>query len=309
MALDDWWLDRMMRGYVRQNNLTPTNKDKISVLTPTAVGTVGGINDPNAAKRMSVIVNFGDTDGNYRGSRITTYFTMRIKQLFKNVTPTVKLYNPQTMQEIGEALIKKYGLPLKVDAFSTVAVDATVLPANIQVGVGSWNWLEPDMLTVRVERASVSIPELITDSVLESPGLPTTIMSGRTPAEYTYPLDFTPDLPEQFDAVRNYPVIAFDDTNKESLLQDPAVMWLMDAISKRMGVPSDWEVTNPDGFPLYKSLLIYNGPTADYVPANAQPWSPRGDTQFDNLLVIQFSTDIPGRSGLGFFHYNSLGRY
>ncbi len=307
MALNDWWAKRLLRNFIRTSKLEPSNKDVASVLYTSFVGLAGSQLEPY--KRMSAMINFADSDGNYRGAKGTTYFTMRPSLLFKNITPTVTLYNPTTMREVGEALILKYGLPLKTEAFPVTPIDATVLPADISISIGDYTWMENEFIDVRVERAKVSVPEIFTDTVLDSPGLPTTVLTGRTPAEYTYAYDFTPDLPEDYLPLVNYPTGFFDDTVKDTVLADPGVMWLMAAIAKRMEVECSWETTDPNGFAMYKSQLVFNGMSKDYVPANAQPWSPRGDTAFENLLAIQFSSDIPGRTGLGFFHYNTLGRW
>ena len=307
MALDDWWVKRLLRNFVRTSKLEPNNKDKLSVLYTTFVKSEGY--QTATFTRMAMMVNFSDSDGNYRGAKSTTYFTIRPELLFKNITPAVTLYNPKTMREVGEALILKYGLPIKSDAFPVTPIDASVLPATIDISMGSYGWMEPEFIPVRITRAKVSVQELFQNTVLDSPQIPTTLLTGRTPAEYTYALDFTPDLPEDYTALLNYPTMFFDETVKDAVMADQAVIWLMGAIAKRMAVPSDWEVVNPDGFAMFKSQLVYNGLSKDYVPANAQPWSPRGDTGFENLLVIQFSSDIPGRAGLGFFHYNTLGRY
>lgn len=306
MALDDWWAKRLLRNFIRTSQLEPSNKDVASVLYTHWVGNMGTASAPY--KRMSAMINFSDSDGKYRGAKGTTYFTMRPSLLFKNITPTVTLYNPKTMREIGEALVLKYGLPLKSDAFPVTPVDASILPADISVSIGSYAWMENEFIKVRVERAKASIPDLLTTTILDSPGLPTTVLTGRTPAEYSYAYDFTPDLPEDYLPLVNYPVDYFDTTNKDIVINDPGVLWLMSAITKRLGVECAWEVTDPNGVAMFKSQLVFNGPSKDYVPSNPQPWSPRGDTAFENLLVIQFSSDIPGRAGLGFFHYNSLGR-
>lgn len=306
MALDDWWAKRLLRNFIRSSKLEPSNKDVPTVLYSTFVNDAGP--EWERYKRMAVMINFGDTDGNYRGAKSTTYFTMRPSLLFKNITPSVTLYKPKTMREIGEALILKYGLPLKSDSFPVTPVDASILPAKIPVSIGDYYWMENELINVQVNRAAASVPDLFTDTVLESPGLPTTIMTGRASAEFTYAYDFTPDLPEDYLALINYPTMFFDDTVKDAVMEDPAVLWLTAAISKRMGSECAWEVSSADGFSMYKSQMIFNGLSKDYVPATPQPWTPRGDTAFENLMVIQFSSDIPGRAGLGFFHYNTLGR-
>ncbi len=307
MALTNTWLQRMMRNYLIRAQLKPNLKDTLSV----GSGWYGYDNGSKdfPTRNMSTILLLGDTDGVYRGSAILNYTTLRLDFLFRNFQPVVHLYNPTSTMQVAKALIKKYGLGITEESFIDEPIDGKLLPVVIPLRCRATEWLEATTVNVRIERATVDLNDILTKSTtLESPKLPTTIETGRTPAEYSYSMDFTPDLPEIFYAIQNYPTEQFEVANKDTLMAMPIMTWLLAAIKDRMEIEADWEVTGADGYAFNKSILVYNGPVSAYAPAVLNPWTPRGDDVYDNLLVIQFSNEIPGRSGLGYFHYNTVGR-
>ncbi len=246
-------------------------------------------------------MNFADLDGKYRGSVLSKWHSLNLKDSFKNITPEVWIYNATTLRGLAEALIERYCLPLEPTWFIDGPFDPTILPQTVTLETLRTHVVPAaQKIDVVVKRGNVDLGALISNDVLESPGVPYTILTGRASAETSYCVDFTPDIPEQYRQLLQYPIGVIDPSKYEH----PSVKLLVDLIDKRFENGRAYYSTGgaPD-FNFSGSKLIFVGKPKDYVPSVSKPWAPRPDTAYDRVIVIEFSDSNVGRAGLGFFHF------
>lgn len=297
MQIEARWLQSLTRKFVRDNQLKPLAADSVVMINPTF--------PPNTSPLTNFtskgILVFKDTDANYVGSEIVNWGACNIALLFKNIAPEVWVYNPNTLEELADALIKRYGLPFEKTWFENGPVDCTVLPIKVKLKTITNHFLVGGVeLEITVNRGAADLTEIFKDTVLESPGWPLTLATDRTSAEYSYSLDLTPGLPEDYRLLNTYP----SGKMTEELYANDAVKLLVTLINQRseqMKAAFSTEVAGDFNFK--NSELVFNGRPRNFVHPEGKPWSPGADVRYDRVLVIRFDTSAPGRGGYGFFHY------
>lgn len=296
MATQPRWHLFLARALMKKNALVPGPNDVVTPYNPTSPGEF-----PENDFTGHAALNFGDLDGKYRGSVLSHWKNMRLNKAFTNIEPVIWVYNPSTLRELAAVLIDRYGLPMLPTWFVDGPFDPTVLPQEVELSTLRTH-VSPlgDKIKVTVNRGNVDIHDLLVNSTLESPGVPYTVMTGRASAEVSYSVDFTPELPEQYRQLLLYPT----DVIGPSQYEHPSVQLLVNLINQRFDSGKAYYSTGdaPD-FNFSGSKLEFVGKPKDYVPAVNKPWSPRGDTAYDRVIVIKFSDSNVGRAGYGFFHF------
>ena len=295
------WQQFVYRKFVSQNELRPIAADELAIIKMTKSGERGPAKNDFQARAL---LCFRNTDGNFQGSVDSTWTSVRPSKLFINIVPEVWVYNPTTKREIAAALIERYGLPLEPTWFIDGPFDPSVMPQEVTLTTLRTDGTPAsDELVVKVDRAVVSVSDVFTDTVLDAPGIPFTVLSGRPSAEIVYNIDFTPDLPEDYRLLLQYPKTVVDET----VYEDPAVQLLVSLINNR---PCDGEAAYDTGQPrdysMAGSQAIYVGKPTGFVHPDGLPWSPGGNAQFDGLVVVKFPTTGVGRTGYGFFHFYAV---
>lgn len=296
MATQPTWHLFLARALMKKNALVPGPNDRI---TPYNITSPAEFSENDFTGYAAL--NFGDLDGKYRGSVLSSWKNMRLKKAFTNIDPVIWVYNPSTLRELAAALIDRYGLPMLPTWFKDGPFDPTILPQEVELTtLRSHVCPLVDSITITVNRGNVDIGELVVNSTLESPGVPYTIMTGRASAETSYGVDFTPDLPEQYRQLLLYPTEVIGPSQYEH----PSVKLLVDLINKRFENGKAYYSTGdaPD-FNFSGSKLEFVGKPKDFVSPIKEPWSPRADTSYDRVIVIKFSDSNVGRAGYGFFHF------
>lgn len=293
--------EHLVRRFVLANSLSPLTKDEAVVVRPWRPSTTPA---DSFTGRASIV--FKDHDGLYRGGGLLSYSNLNPALLFKNITPTVYLYNPQDHAEIVDELGRRYGVPLFGAWVVNQPFDYTKLPQTVTVEFAPNDFINQVFLDIRVERASASIDEIFQNDVLESPKIPFTPMDARANVEFSYREDFTPDTLQEFKFLKSYPLALVD---SETLYANQGIGVLSALIEQRMGWHPHYEVTaglSPTDLCFRGSQAIYNGSTKRFVNPVVDPASPTADAWYDNVLVIRFDPVFSGVQGLGYFHYNEL---
>ena len=296
MATQPRWHLFLARALMQKNGLMPGPNDRVTPYNVTSPA-----KEPDSAFTGYASLNFADLDGKYRGSVLSRWQSMNLQTAFKNISPAVWVYNSATKREIAAALIERYGLPLDSTWFADGPFDPTILPQEVELEtLRSHVCPLSQKLKVTVDRGAVDVGTLIENNVLESPGVPYTVLTGRASAEVSYTVDFTPELPEQYRQLLLYPTGVIDPVKYEH----ESVKMLVNMINKRFENGKAYYSTGgaPD-FNFSGSKLEFIGKPKDFVPPDGKPWSPRGDTAYDRLIVIKFSDSNVGRAGYGFFHF------
>lgn len=297
MQIEGRWLQTLTRKFVRDNELTPLAADSVVMVNMSMPPDVPSQSNFTA---QGILV-FKDTDSNYVGSELVSWGGCNIALYFKNVTPEIWVYNPNSTRELADALIKRYGLPFEKTWFVDSPVDCTVLPIKAKLVTLTNHFLIGGIeLEVTVNRGEAQLSEIFKDTVLDSPGWPITIATDRTSAEYSYSLDLTPGLPEDYRLLNTYPTGKMD----EALYEHDAVKLLVGLINQRSEQMKAGFSTEVAGdFNFKNSELVFSGRPRNFVHPEGKPWSPGADVRYDRVLVIRFDTSAPGRGGYAFFHY------
>lgn len=297
MQIEGRWLQSLTRKFVRDNKFTPLAADSVVMLKPTMPPNIRLLTNFTS---QGILV-FKDTDSNYVGSEIVSWGGCNIALFFKNVTPEIWVYNPNTKRELADALIKRYGLPFEKEWFEDGPVDCTVLPIQTKLKTLTNHFLVGGVeLEITVNRGVADLTEILKDAVLESPGWPITLATDRTSAEYSYSLDLTPGLPEDYRLLGTYPAGMMD----EVFYEHDAVKLLVSLINQRSEqMKASFSTAVAGDFNFKNSEMVFNGRPRNFVHPEGKPWSPGTDVRYDRVLVIRFDTSAPGRGGYAFFHY------
>lgn len=296
------WSDHLVRRFARLNSLRVLNGEEAYTTRETS---------PTGMSPSSVFVGdatmvFRDLNGYYRGSGLVKYKCLTPSVLFKNIDVEVWLYNPKTIREIVAEVARRYGVAIDPAWAVDGAFDYTTLPKTITVEFNRTHFTNQDFLNVTVRRADASVEQIFTNTVLNSPKVPFTLLDARINAEFSYQTDFTPSNPEECKQLKEYPVGLISDLSQYRDV--PAMTVLTDLIASRTDWTPQYEVEaglKPTDICFRGSQLVYNGRTTGYVPA--EPHQPSADTWYENVLVVRFDATHSGVQGLAFFHYNNLG--
>lgn len=302
MTFDPTWSQHLVRSLTRLNGLKPLNAEEAYF---TRQDSPKGMSPTSPFTGRGTII-FRDKGANYRGSGLVTYSSLNVATLFKNIPPVVWLYNPRTTHEIVIELARRYGLPLDPAWFVNEPFDHTNLPKSVELKVVRTDFTVEERLTVRVERADADLSEIFTKVDLEYPKISFLPLTNRTSAEFSYHQDFTPDNLSQYKDLVEYPTGPMD--HKDKYLESK-VQTLVSLIKERLELPVYYEVTEDlaaDDVCFRNSVLVYNGPTRNYVHPDKKPSSPKADTWYDRVLVIRFDDALSGWQGLAYFHYNNI---
>lgn len=260
----------------------------------------------------ATVLNMGFKAKNFtvRGSRRVRFQKMRLRTLFRNISPVVYCYTPRNTHEVAEALIARYGLPLYTSWFINTAIPANVGNSPdfvIRLSLGRTDFCEPELVTtndyldVRVLQQEQDVAELFKKTILTAPTMPYVLRQGYANTELlTYGMDFTPNTAEVYDPLKA--IASSEDLyghESPSLERANALMGLM---SDRLGIPVVREADQDDALCLLRATLVYNGPTIGF---------PTADTWYTNVLVFDTITDPLDSAareyrGRCYVHYNSI---
>lgn len=302
MAYNATWSEHLVRRLVRLNGLKALNAEEAFF---TRQDSPKGMSPTSSFTGWGTIV-FRDKGADYRGGGLVTYSNLDIAVLFKNIQPVVWAYNPKTTREIAQELARQYGLPLDPNWFINEAFDYTTLPKSVLLKTNRTDFTNESVITVTVKRANADVNEIFSNVDLDYPQISFEPMTGRTNAEFSYHMDFTPDNLTQFKDLVNYPVEMI--TSESQFLVEP-VQTLASFISTRLGLKTYFEVIEDleAGDVCFKgSQLVYNGPARNYVHPENKPSSPKADVWYERVLVVRFDPTLSGWHGLAYFHYNEL---
>ncbi len=249
------------------------------------------------------------TSSAVRGSAMITAYRLSFRQMFERMPePTIYLYNPQSSDEVIEALINHYGLGLDVSHFDPIPVSRP--PFRVPINLKSTLYTASDVsgsgidgrIYLNVKPANADLGELIKNNVMSKPTMPYEHRLGYTNAELlTYGVDFTPSFEEDY--LELLKVSKTDDINGT---EEPSV-WTANSVIRLLKERLGIEVTRGLGrefeLSLYGAQFLYNGPAQGYASA---------DVRYDNVLVFKTLTDpavdeaVYTYRGTLYLHYNNV---
>ena len=289
---------RWLRLFVEAGLARPTGNEEMFFTEP----------DPDlvSSSLNEMSVGFKNTNLNVRGTRRTKFYRYRLDRLFKNVSPVVYVYTPRTKAEVAQALIDRYGLPLKAEWFEDGVISKTLgdnPPFNIEMNLVRSNFTDNENadVTVQVRQASVSVADIFKSNVLEAPGLPFVVRQGYTNTELkTYTVDFTPEVLDDYKILRG--ISTSEQLYSVDGLNLTSSMFITQLLHERLGVPVTVEGDIEGALSLRAANFVYNGPTSGFP--GSDPWH-------DHVLV--FDTVIDPVSSVArtyrgrcYIHYNEL---
>lgn len=289
---------RWLRLFVEAGLARPTGNEEMFFTEPEPNLVLSSLN--------GMSVGFKKTNLNVRGSRRTKFYRFRLDRLFKNVSPVAYVYTPRTKAEVAQALIDRYGLPLKAEWFEDGAISKALgdnPPFNIELNLVRSDFTDRSDIgvTVQVRQATVSVADIFKSNVLEAPGLPFVVRQGYTNTELkTYTVDFTPEVLDDYKILRG--ISTSEQLYSVDGLNLTSSMFITQLLHERLGVPVTVEGDIEGALSLRTANFVYNGPTSGFP--GSDPW-------YDHVLV--FDTVIDPVSSVArtyrgrcYIHYNEL---
>lgn len=265
----------------------------------------------NVIASGSTEMNFGfkRTNQTVYGSRRVVFQQMKILEMFKNISPVVYCYTPRSSLEVVDALIARYGVPLKREWFREEAIPTEV---GNSPGFKIHLWLNNTLFTygsreikealeVQVNQANVDIGDIFKKNVLAAPKMPYVIRQGYTNIDLlSYGKDFTPNTIERFKLLRAIEN-SLDLYHHETPHAERSAN-LVELLQDRLGFKVTVEADVDKALCLLRGTFVYNGPTVGFNGAN---------TWYDNILVFDTITDPVDSAardyrGRAYVHYNNM---
>lgn len=301
------WLEQLTRRFNLLNNLKPSSLDEPEVRGAKRYSSINPEFDISTSRATFL---YKGTEGNYRGSCLTTFETVNLEMLFANNTvPVVYGYNPHNTREVAELFVAQYGLSLDVDWFESTPFDATILPTHVTLHTVSNDYCARSKLTVRVERSETDIGELFENDIIDAPKLPFDPVF-RNCTIPTYGKDFTPFYSEQKEWFANMLVRDGYYYGFTTMVADPlnGRRELCEFLAEIIGNDAELNLTDSTGAAVLNKINMmyfyvrYHGTTKNAVYANVS-----ADVTYDNVLILEshLAKDVTNYDGPLFIHYNN----
>lgn len=266
----------------------------------------------NDSAASATVLNMGFSAKNFtvRGSRRVRFQKMKLRTLFRGISPVVYCYTPRTAHEVADALIKRYGLPLYKEWFVDYPIATNVGNSPdfvLRLSLVRTAFCEPesepanDYLEVRVLQQEQDVAELFKKTVLTAPTMPYVLRQGYANTELlTYGTDFTPNTIEVYESIKA--IASSEDLYGHESPSFERANVLMELMTDRLGFPVVREADQDDALCLLRATLVYNGATIGF---------PTADTWYTNVLVFDTITDPLDSAareyrGRCYVHYNSI---
>lgn len=279
----------LLKRFLSINELKDDDLDRSFAVLPAAT----------ASSVKNSVLGFREGGLRYRGSLLLEHQPIDLALLFKNITPTVKLFKPKDTRVVFKELLERYGLPvgdnneLLEDCVLT-ALPTTTQPKTTTLVCGSNSRLYTGTIEVTIEQKIMPLEEVITIAELDVVKPRLSLQNSLVVLERRfYHYDFrdsgyTANLKAQ-------PVGKLPEVNNswfQQLLNTADVRQECGNLSWVWG--GYW---TPNGFNLYLAQCVYNGPTSGYPDSNQQ---------YKSCMVVSIpasSSTVQSVTGYAILHY------
>lgn len=227
-----------------------------------------GVRGPSTtAPQAEAILGYKKGAENYVGTAVVNYNRIDLGLMFKNVTPTVTLFQPRGHRTVFAELLRAYGLPGKDEPevlaeVADIAIDPAEDVKSITLSVTAGN-LYKGSVTVNLVPKVMPLDEIVVyrelPVLVERFSLMNTLLVSE---RHFYHYDFTfHPLIAQLRAAVPGANLNVDFLNDPDVWQECGEIYFYPRVSSHSGAPFNTYDTNG-------SPCRYNGPARDYPDAN-----------------------------------------
>lgn len=228
---------------------------------------IRGLNTTDA--QAKAILGYKKGAQSYRGTTEVDYNRIDLGLLFKNITPTLTMFQPRSHKEIFAELLRAYGLPGESEEavlaeVNNTTIDPTDNLAEVTLTIGAGNLYKGSLL-VKLKQKVMPLEEIIVYNELPVLNERLSLMNTKLVSErHFYHYDFTDHpLIAALRAAVPGTTLNVDFFNDPDVWQECGEIRFYPRVSSYSGVP--FNIYNTNGSP-----CVYNGPARDWPDANPE---------------------------------------
>lgn len=229
-----------------------------------------GMRGPNTTDTQAkAVLGYKKGAESYIGTAVVSYNRIDLGLMFKNVTPTVTIFQPRSHRVVFAELLRTYGLPGKDEEHVLAevvdtAIDVSENITSVTIVVGAGN-LYKGTVVVNVVTKIMALDEIVVYRDLPTLVERFSLMNPLLVSErhfYHYDFTFHP-LIKELRAVRKGAYLNVDFLNDRDVWKECGEIYFYPRLSSYTG--TKYNIYDTKGSP-----CIYNGPAKDYPDANPE---------------------------------------